>query len=71
MGLLPNKYNKNKEEVFLMDTGTLFTADMFEPIVTAVTGVAPIAIGAGVSIFAVTWVAKKGFSLVKSMMSKG
>lgn len=49
----------------------MFTAEMFEPVVTAITGVAPIAIGAGVSVFAVTWVAKKGFSLVKSMMNKG
>lgn len=49
----------------------LFTAEMFDPIVTAVTGIVPIAIGAGVGIFSVTWVAKKGFSLVKSMMNKG
>ena len=33
--------------------------------------VATMVIGAGVGIFSVTWVAKKGFSLVKSMMNKG
>lgn len=49
----------------------MFTAEMFEPVVTALTDVVPIAVGAGVSIFAVTWVAKKGFGLVKSMMNKG
>jgi len=48
----------------------MFTAEMFEPVVTAITDVVPIAIGAGVSIFAVTWVAKKGFTLVKSLMGK-
>ncbi len=49
----------------------LFTAEMFEPIVTSITAVVPVAVGAGVSVFAVTWVAKKGFGLVKSMMNKG
>lgn len=49
----------------------LFTAEMFSPVVTAVTEIVPIAIGAGVGIFSITWVAKKGFSLVKSMMNKG
>ena len=49
----------------------LFTADMFTPVITAITAVVPVAVGAGVSVFAVTWVAKKGFSLVKSMMNKG
>lgn len=50
---------------------SLFTAEMFAPVVTAITGIVPVAIGAGVGIFSVTWVAKKGFSLVKSMMNKG
>lgn len=49
----------------------MFTADMFEPIVSAITAVVPVAIGAGVAVFSVTWVAKKGFGLVKSMMNKG
>ena len=49
----------------------MFTAAMFEPVVAAITGIVPIAIGAGVGIFSVTWVAKKGFSLIKSMMNKG
>ena len=48
----------------------MFDSSMFAPIVTEITAVVPVAIGAGVSIFAVTWVAKKGFSLVKSMMNK-
>lgn len=48
----------------------MFTADMFKPVVDAITEVAPIAIGAGVSIMAVTFVAKKGFTMVKSMMNK-
>lgn len=46
----------------------MFTAEMFEPVITAVV---PVAIGAGVGVFSVTWVAKKGFGLVKSMMNKG
>ena len=49
----------------------LFTAEMFAPVVTEVVEIVPIAIGAGVGIFSITWVAKKGFSLVKSMMNKG
>lgn len=49
----------------------MFTAEMFEPIVTSITDVVPIAVGAGVSILSVTWVAKKGFTFVKSMMNKG
>lgn len=49
----------------------MFTAEMFEPVITAVTAVVPVAIGAGVGVFSVTWVAKKGFGLVKSMMNKG
>lgn len=49
----------------------LFTAEMFAPVITAVTEVVPIAIGAGVGVFSVTWVAKKGFGLVRSMMNKG
>lgn len=48
----------------------MFTADMFKPVVDAITEVGPIAIGAGVSIMAVTFVAKKGFTMVKSMMNK-
>ena len=50
---------------------SLFTAEMFAPVVTAVTDIVPIAIGAGVGIFSVTWVAKKGFGIIKSMMNKG
>ena len=50
---------------------SLFTSAMFAPVVTAITEIVPIAIGAGGGIFSVTWVAKKGFSLVKSMMNKG
>lgn len=49
----------------------MFTADMFTPIVTAFKEVVPIAVGAGVSVMAVSWVAKKGFSMVKTMMNKG
>ena len=49
----------------------MFTADQFEPIVTAITAVVPIGVGVGVSILAVTWVAKKGFGFIKSMMNKG
>lgn len=49
----------------------MFTAEMFTPIVDALEGVVPIAIGAGVGVLAVTWVAKKGFSLVKGFMNKG
>lgn len=49
----------------------MFTAAMFKPVVDAITEVVPVAIGAGVSVFSVTWVAKKGFGLVKSMMNKG
>lgn len=49
----------------------MFTPEMFDPIVKAITAVVPVAIGAGVAVFSVTWVAKKGFSLVKSMMNKG
>ncbi|WP_195516411.1 hypothetical protein [Enterococcus dispar] len=49
----------------------MFTADMFTPIVDALKEVVPIAVGAGVGVLAVTWVAKKGFSLVKGMMNKG
>lgn len=49
----------------------MFTAEMFAPVVKAVTDIVPIAIGAGVGIFSVTWVAKKGFGLIKSMMNKG
>ena len=49
----------------------MFTAELFDPVVAAITKVVPIAIGAGVGVFSVTWVAKKGFSLVKSMMNKG
>lgn len=48
----------------------MFSADMFQPVIAEITKVVPIAIGAGVGIFSVTWVAKKGFSLVKSMMNK-
>ena len=54
-----------------MDNMQLFTANMFIPIVAAINDVVPVAVGAGVSVFTVTWVAKKGFSLVKSMMNKG
>lgn len=49
----------------------LFTAEMFAPIITEVTEIVPIAVGVGVGIMSVTWVAKKGFSIVKSMMNKG
>lgn len=49
----------------------MFTAEMFEPLVTGVKEVVPIAVGAGVSIMGVTWVAQKGFSLVKSIINKG
>lgn len=49
----------------------LFTTEMFTPIVTAFTEVVPIAIGAGVGVMSVSWVAKKGFTMVKGMMSKG
>lgn len=49
----------------------LFTTEMFTPVITAVTEIVPIAIGAGVGVFSVTWVAKKGFGLVRSMMNKG
>lgn len=49
----------------------MFTAEMFEPIITAMTAVVPIGVGAGVSILAVTWVAKKGFGFIKGMMNKG
>ncbi|MGF2078805.1 hypothetical protein ACQUE6_13415 [Enterococcus casseliflavus] len=49
----------------------MFTAEMFDPVVKAITDVVPIAITAGVGVFSVTWVAKKGFGLVKSMMNKG
>lgn len=49
----------------------LFTTEMFTPIITAFTEVVPIAVGAGVGVMSVSWVAKKGFSMVKSMMSKG
>lgn len=53
------------------ETGGLFTAEMFAPIVSAVVAIVPIAVGVGVSIMAATWVAKKGFTIVKSMMNKG
>jgi len=49
----------------------MFTAEMFKPIVDAIGDVVPIAIGAGVGVLSVTWVAKKGFSIVKSMINKG
>ncbi|EOL46300.1 hypothetical protein RV11_GL000577 [Enterococcus phoeniculicola] len=49
----------------------MFTADMFDPVVTAITAVVPIGIGVGASILAVTWVGKKGFTFIKSMMNKG
>ncbi|MDU3374890.1 hypothetical protein [Enterococcus casseliflavus] len=49
----------------------MFTAEMFTPIVTEITKIVPVAVGAGVGVFSVTWVAKKGFGLVKSMMNKG
>jgi hypothetical protein len=49
----------------------MFTSAMFEPVITAITEIVPIAITAGVGVFSVTWVAKKGFGLVKSMMNKG
>lgn len=49
----------------------MITSEMFEPVITAITGVVPVAIGSGVAVFSVTWVAKKGFALVKSMMNQG
>lgn len=49
----------------------MFTTAMFDPIVTAITAVVPIGVGAGVAVMAVTWVAKKGFAFIKSMMNKG
>lgn len=49
----------------------MFTAEMFEPVITAIGAVVPIAVGAGVGVLSVTWVAKKGFSMVKSFLNKG
>lgn len=49
----------------------MFTADMFTPVITAITAVVPIGIGVGASILAVTWVGKKGFTFIKGMMNKG
>lgn len=54
-----------------MEGGALFTLDMFQPIITGITGVVPVAISAGAAVLGVTWVAKKGFSMVKSFMNKG
>lgn len=49
----------------------MFTAEMFKPVVDAITEMVPIGIGVGVSILSVTWVGKKGFSLIKGFMNKG
>lgn len=49
----------------------MFTAEQFQPIIAEITKVMPIAIGAGVGVLSVTWVAKKGFSIVKSFLNKG
>lgn len=50
---------------------SIITADMFKPVVDGITEVMPIAVGVGAGILAVTFVAKKGFSIVKSFMNKG
>ncbi|EJI7258984.1 hypothetical protein WMI_01336 [Enterococcus faecalis EnGen0363] len=46
----------------------MITADMFAPLVDAAKQFVPIALGAGVSVYVVTWGAKKGFNFVKSMV---
>lgn len=45
----------------------MFTAEMFEPIITATQQFVPIGLGVGVACFAVTGVATKGFNFIKSM----
>lgn len=49
----------------------IITAEMFTPIIDGLKEVVPIAVGAGASVLGITWVARKGFSMVKSFMNKG
>ena len=50
---------------------SIITADMFAPVVDGIKAVVPIAIGIGAAILAVTFVAKKGFAIIKSFLNKG
>lgn len=45
----------------------MITADMFTPLIDAAKEFVPVALTVGVSIFAITWGARKGFNFVKSM----
>ncbi len=45
----------------------MFTAEMFKPIIDATGQFVPIGLGVGVACFALTGVAQKGFSFIKSM----
>lgn len=49
----------------------MITAEMFAPVVDGITKVVPIAVGIGASVLGVTFVAKKGFSIIKSFLNKG
>jgi len=49
----------------------MFTAEMFAPILTEMGKVVPIAVGVGASMLAITFVAKKGFGIIKSFLNKG
>lgn len=49
----------------------MFTAEMFAPILTEMAKVMPIAIGAGAGLLAITFVGKKGFTIIKGFLNKG
>ncbi|MBL1224578.1 hypothetical protein [Enterococcus sp. BWR-S5] len=50
--------------------GAIITAEMFEPVVTGITSIVPIAVGVGASIMAVSFVAEKGFALIKGFINR-
>lgn len=57
--------------MFSLLGASIITPEMFTPIINGITEVVPVAVGAGAAVLGVTWVAKKGFSMVKSFMNKG